>query len=100
MIVSEKHFRPSNGTTHRLTITNEQTGEVEVQHENIAGGFYIFHQTDDGELGTRQGAFGLESAIVLSAMKTPSVMRDLLNRIGVLDRVRDVAKAAGLTLTI
>lgn len=96
----EHTSEPKDGTTHRLVLTNEQTGKIELELTSIAGGIYVVHQTTDTELGTRQGAFGDQGGIILSSMKAPSVLRDLLTRIGVLEATRSVAKSCGLSLTL
>ena len=90
----EHASEPKEGTTHRLVLTNEQTGEVELELASVSGGVYVVHQTTDTEIGTRQGAFGNPGGIVISAMKAPAVMRDLLTRVGLREKIR------GLDLTL
>jgi hypothetical protein len=95
---------PPPRSTHRLTVTNEETGEIELEMTNLEGGLLIAHDKDDGLMGTHQTAFGATSAIVLCALKIRPVIRQMMKQDATLreaiERGDALAKEAGLETTL
>lgn len=96
----EHQSEPPKGSTYKFTIINKLTGKIELELDDVEGGIYVVHQATDTELGTRQGAIGKARAILLSSFKAPTVLRDLLRKMDMLERTRELAKMAGLDLSI
>lgn len=87
--------------TYELTITNKKTGKVELNYDNINGGLFIIHRNNSAEpLGSDQAAFGNVGGVLICAAKAPAVLRDILERLDVRGRVKELIEKLGLPTSI
>jgi len=95
---------PKEGTTHRVVVTNEVTGEVEIEMTNVNGGLLIAHAADDGMIGTHQAGFGTTASIVLCALKMRPVVKQMMKQDPTLAEAIELgtrlAKEAGFETTL
>lgn len=73
-----KSTRPEEGTTHRVTVVNEQTGEVELDFPGTRGGFIIINDEPENPFGTKQTIFGALDAIAVCVAKCEDVIMEAI----------------------
>lgn len=92
----------SKDTSWKITITNEKTGKVEIEHGNVGGGLFVVNRYDDAShpIGTDQACFGEGTLIAVCAVKTPVLMREMIKKIGLEERVHKLVKLMGMDTSI
>lgn len=96
---------PPKGSLHTITVTNEQTGEIEIQVTGCGGGIFITHEEADATpMGTSQAVFGETTSIVVCALKIRPIVRQMMKQnpeLGaLLEKAERLMQAAGIFETI
>lgn len=102
MFDKESFASRAKGTRWRITVTNETTGKVEIEHGNVGGGLFVVSRFDDAShpVGTDQGCFGIRELIIICAAKTPVLMREMIKKFHDFEKFKELVRASGMDTSI